>query len=93
MPVNLLHAHKFVTYAIGNKEYEALPITTEHNTGFLYMVKFYVDDFMSLVIPISQDQLRHVVTAVITEIHNMFPLDANNSNNTIFKKKLLKEEG
>ncbi len=57
------------------------------------MVKFYVDDFMSLVIPISQDQLQHVMTAVMTEIHNVFFLDANNSNNTIFKKKLLKEDG
>jgi hypothetical protein len=48
---------------------------------------------MSLVIPVSQDQLRHVATAVMTGIHDVFPLDGDDSNNPISEKKLLKEEG
>jgi hypothetical protein len=93
MPVNSLHDHNFSKYTVGNREYETLPATPTKNTGFLYMVEVYVKDFMSLVIPASQDQLRHVATAVMMEIHNMFPLDANNSNNPISERKLIKDEG
>jgi hypothetical protein len=57
MPVNSLHDHKFVKCTIGDKEYEALPATATKTMGFLYMVEVYVDDFMSLVIPVSQEQL------------------------------------
>ncbi len=57
MAVNSLREHNFVKYTIGNKEYETLPATATHNTGFLYMAKVYIDDFMSLVITVSQDQL------------------------------------
>jgi hypothetical protein len=57
------------------------------------MVEVYVDEFMSLVIPVSPDQLRHVVMAVMMEIHDVFPPNANNSNNPISKKKLIKDEG
>ena len=57
------------------------------------MVKVYMDDFMSLVIPVSQEQLRHVATAVMTGIHDFFPRDAVDSNNSILEKKLIKHEG
>jgi hypothetical protein len=93
MPINSLHDHKFVKYTVGNKEYEALPARATKNMGFLYMVEVYVDDFMSLVIPISQDQLRHVAMAIMMGIHDVFLLDANESNNPISKRKLIKDEG
>jgi hypothetical protein len=73
MTVNSLCDHKFVKYTIGDKEYETLPTTATHNTSFLYMVKVYIGDFMSLVIPVSQDQLRHVATAVMMGIHDVSP--------------------
>ncbi len=57
------------------------------------MVEIYVHDFMSLIIPISQEQLRHVTTAVMTVIHDMFPPDNNDSNDPISEKKMIKEEG
>jgi hypothetical protein len=57
------------------------------------MVEVYIDDFMSLVIPISQEQLRHVATAVMTGIHDMFPPDNDDSNDPISKNKMIKEEG
>ncbi len=56
MPVNSLCDHKFVKYT-GNNKYEALLATATKNTGFLFMLEVYVDDLMSLVIPVSQDQL------------------------------------
>ncbi len=59
----------------------------QQKTGFPFMVEVYVDDFMSLVIPVSQEQLRHVVTAVMTGIHDVFPEDDVDSNDPISEKK------
>jgi hypothetical protein len=93
MPVGTLPHHKFNKYIIGDAEYDALPETSIRNTGFAYMVEVYVDDFMSLVIPVSRDQLRHVATAVMTGIHDVIPPDNDDSNDPISEKKLLKNEG
>jgi hypothetical protein len=77
--------HKFDKYIIGDAKYDALPETSIHNTGFAYMVKVYVNDFMSLLIPISHDQLQHVAMAVMTGIHDIFPPDNNDSNDPILE--------
>jgi hypothetical protein len=88
-----LPKHKFEKYVVGDVEYNALPKTSTQKTGFLYMVEVYVNNFMSLVIPISQEQLQHVAAAVMTGIHDMFPPDNDDSNDPISKKKMIKEEG
>jgi hypothetical protein len=93
MPVTSLRNHKFVKYTIGNKEYEALPTTATKTTGFLYMVEVYVNDFMSLVIPILQEHLLHVAMAVMMVIYDVFPLDDNDTNDPISERKLIKDEG
>ena len=91
--VGSLPTHKFEKYAVGNVDYATLPDCTATETGFLYMVEVYVDDFMSLVIPVSNEQLRHVATAVLTGIHDVFSKHSVDSNNSISEKKLLKHEG
>jgi hypothetical protein len=91
--VGSLPTHKFEKYAVGDAEYASLPEYAENNRGFLYMVEVYVDDFMSLVIPVSQAQLRHFVSVVITGIHDVFPGDAVDSNDPILEKKLIKHQG
>ncbi len=93
MQVGTLPKHKFEKYVMGDVEYNALPKTSTQKTGFLYMLEVYVDNFMSLIIPISQEQLQHVVTAVMTGIHDVFPPDNDDSNDPISKKKMIKEEG
>jgi hypothetical protein len=53
------------------------------------MIKVYVDDFMSLVIPVSQLQLMHVAAAIMTGIHDIFPANNNdNGDDPILEKKL-----
>jgi hypothetical protein len=74
-------------------EYETLPKSHNGDNGFLYMVEVYVDDFMSLVIPVSWEQLQHVAAAIMTGIHDVFPPDANNSNDPISEKKLWAQKG
>jgi hypothetical protein len=57
------------------------------------MVEVYVNDFMSLVIPVSWEQLGHVAAAIKMGIHNVFPPDADDSNDPISEKKLRVQEG
>ncbi len=91
--LNLLTPHKFEKFVVGAPEYQALLKAGINPIGFAYMVKVYVDDFMSLVIPVSWEQLRHVANAIIHGIHDVFPPDAEDSNNLISEKKLNKGEG
>jgi hypothetical protein len=53
----------------------------------------FVDNFMSLVIPMSREQLDHVAAAVMTGIYDVFPTNIIDGNNPISEKKLLKGEG
>jgi hypothetical protein len=89
-PVGTLRPHKFDKYVAGDPEFEALLASGVEATrnGFLYTVEVYVDNFMSLVIPISREQLRHVATAIMTGIHDVFLPDADDSNDPISEKKL-----
>jgi hypothetical protein len=48
---------------------------------------------VSLVIPTSCKQLSHTSTATMTEIHDVFPANTNNSNDPIFEKKLQQCDG
>jgi hypothetical protein len=57
------------------------------------MVEVYDDDFMSLIIPVSQEQLQRVASAIMSGIHNIFLPDDNNSKDLILEKKLAKGEG
>jgi hypothetical protein len=58
-----LPPHKFTKYVIGNQAYGNLPEQYENANAFRYLLEVYVDDFVSLVIPTSCKQLRHVSTA------------------------------
>jgi len=68
MPVGAIPAHKFAKYIVDGRSYTDLPKEHDGRT-FLSMIKVYVDDFMSLVIPVSQSQLKHVAAAVMMGIH------------------------
>ncbi len=92
--VNLLPHHKFEKYVVGATEYADLPELKPNAQGFWYMVEVYVDNFMSIVIPVSWEQkLRHVANAIIHGIHDVIPPDAEDSNDPISEKKLKKGEG
>jgi hypothetical protein len=91
--ISLLPSHKFEHYAVDSPDYTDLPETAIESKGFGYMVEVYVDDFMSLVIPVSREQLRHVANAIMHGIHDVFPPDEDDSNDPILEKKLKKGEG
>ena len=58
------------------------------------MLEVYVDDFMSLVIPVSKSQLKHTADAVMMGIHDIFPAnDLDDGDDPISEKKLKNLEG
>jgi hypothetical protein len=91
--VNLLPHHKFEKYVVGATKYANLLESELNAQGFWYMVKVYVGNFMSLVISVSQEQLRHVANAILHGINNVFPPDAEDSNDWILEIKLKKGKG
>ena len=91
--IGTLPPHKFTNYVIGNQAYEDLPERGELVRIFCYLLEVYVDDFVSLVIPTSREQLRHVSMGTMTGIHDVFPADDIDSNNPISEKKLKQLDG
>ena len=93
MPVGAIPEHKFSRYTVDGESYADRPEDHE-GQPFWTMIEVYVDDFMSLVIPISKSQLQHTAAAVITGIHDDFPAnDVDNGDDPISENKLKKLEG
>jgi hypothetical protein len=92
-PVGSLPPHKFTHHTHRDAEASKLPKNSDTQTMLQYGLEVYMDDFMSVVIPTSQEQLDHVATAVMTGIHNVFPSNITNKDNTISEKKLFKDKG
>ena len=88
-----LPTHKFIKHVMTSETIQDLPETCEGESGFTYMTEVYVDDFMSIVIPVSRQQLEHVATAVMMGIHDVFPADEDDEEDPISMKKLKKGEG
>jgi hypothetical protein len=78
---------------VGNQVYNELPEQDDLSNFFRYLLEVYVDDFVSLVIPTSQEQLWHVSTGTMMGIHDVFPADDNNSYDHISEKKLKQHDG
>ena len=91
-PVGSLENHKFISLALQGTDYESFMREDEEST-LRYMIEVYVDDYISLAIPRSKDDLRHVANAVLTAIHDVFPPDEVPEKDPISYKKLLKLEG
>ena len=58
-----------------------------------YVLEVYLDDFITICIPRTQEDLRHMANAVMAGIHDVFPPDSQDDNDPISLKKLMKGEG
>jgi hypothetical protein len=69
--------HKFTHYTQGE---EADHIHTVKGATLRYCLEVFVDDFMSLVILTTKEQLDHVTSTIMTGIHDIFPPNIIDSN-------------
>ena len=76
-PVGSLAEHKFVELTEVNSEIAELKDkdTSKESSkeSFNYMLEVYMDDYIVLAIPKSQDQLHHVANAIMTGINDIPP--------------------
>ena len=79
--------HKFEHYTRGAEAFDTLSAVADANNVFRYALEVYVDDFISIVIPTSQEQLRHIANAIMESIHDIFPPDDDNANDPLSEKK------
>ena len=91
LPVGTQADHPFVEYTRGCKATALLP--PESSKAFRYLIEVYVDDFIGIVIPTSQQQLDHIANSIMHGIHDVFPPDADILNDPISNKKLTNGDG
>ena len=73
--VGTLSNHKcFKNYAHGD-DFESLPKTGSEKLH--YVIEFFVNYYISVVIPTPQEQLGYVENAVMNGIHDVFPADGD----------------
>ena len=65
--------HKFVKLTEVNSYFAELPKKNNLNETFNYLLEVYMDDYIALATPRIQDQLHHVVNAIIKGMHDVFP--------------------
>ena len=88
-----LALHKFVKFTEVNPEFAELPKIYILDDPFNYILEVYMDDCIALDIPRIQSQLHHVANKVMTEIHDVFPLDKDDDEYDISLKKIKKKDG
>jgi hypothetical protein len=87
-PIGSLPGHKFGKYIEGREDFAILPMTSPTDDNMKFLLEVFVDDFMSLVIATSQQQLLHVGTATMRGIHDVFPHCTDDDNDPISVKKM-----
>ena len=71
-PVGSLESHSFGHHATQGDEYKNF--VDLHEQGQLsYMLEFYMGNYVALALPTTRAQLKHVSTAIMTGIHDVFP--------------------
>ena len=78
---------------INSDEFRALPRDIAENFGFRYIVEDYMDNYLGLAIPASQEQLWHAANATVQGIHVVFPANDVDDDDPISLKKVRKGEG
>ena len=91
-PIGSLTKHKFQHLTDTSDDVKSLPVTSK-NGPLSTVLEVYVNDYIVIAIPSSQEQLQHVATAVMTGIHDVFPPDDNDNNDPVSLTKVLKGEG
>lgn len=75
------------TFHSDSQRFKTLP--SRHTLGKLkYFYEFSVDDFMSIAIASSKQQLDHIATTLLHGVHDVFPPCKNDSEDSILLKKL-----
>ena len=82
--------HKFAKNSAQGEDFESLSETGSDNLH--YVIECFVDDYIYLAISTSEEQSRHVSNSVMKGIHDVFPSDADDEEDSILLKNLKTQE-
>ena len=91
LPIGGLTSHPLLPHTQGSSEATSLPLTSTNDLR--YLLEVYMDDFIALAIPASQQHLDHVASSTMFGIHDVFPPAKVTADDPISERKLLKGEG
>lgn len=91
-PIGSLPPHNFSAKTETAPEFKQLPPSSTTNK-LPYVIDVYVNDYISIAMPASQEQLRHVGQAVMMGIHDIWQPKEENNDDPISYKKIEKGEG
>lgn len=86
-PIGSLPPHKFLNYSQGSDAYNSLPPTAPSD-DLRYLFEVYVDDYISIAIASSRQQLDHFANAMGHGIHDVFPTASDPSDDPMAFKKM-----
>jgi hypothetical protein len=66
-PIGTLRDNKFIDMAAQGADFDTLPAQSDEADPLRYLVEVYVNDFISLAMPRSQADLRHMANAAMHE--------------------------
>jgi len=90
-PVGTIPDHPFAHLAMTSDSINT--IRPDSSGSFKYLMEVYVDDFIPMASPTTKEQLRHIASAVMHGIHDVFPPAQTAADDPISAKKLAKLEG
>ena len=91
-PIGSLPQHKFQHLTETNQAFQDLPERAP-KAPLSTVLEVYVNDYIVIATPASQEQLQHVATAVMSGVHDVFTPDDDNDKDPISLSKILKGEG
>jgi len=86
-----LTPHKFHVHTTTHDDFQSLPTATDDK--FSYFLDCYVDDYLSMAVATSQQQLNHISTALMNGVHDVFPPASDDDQDSLSLKKLKRGEG
>ena len=92
-PIGSLPNNKFLAWTTDSDDVRSLPAKATPTEGMSYVVEVYMDDYIGLAMPASQEHLCHAANAVMHGIHDVFPAHELDTEDPISFKKLKKGDG
>ena len=93
-PLGSLPPHKFEHYSASHDDFfKSLPDVPTETEALQFSLEVYVDDFIGAAAALSQQELTHILRAVMHGMHDVFPAAEREEDDPNSVKKLKKGNG
>jgi hypothetical protein len=92
LPVGSLPPHRFTSFTTSHDDFNSLPLRAPGRPGanLKYVQEVFMDDYITLAIATAQEELKHISSATMNGIHDVFPTEEIHEDDPISLRKLRK---